>query len=253
MAQYPDFQRPAGNFDVWLVRRASDGESLRGFAHWDVVDGALIRHLISGPLFWLGQVELASPEENGPVTAFRLATAAQQDESGKMNVASNGRITVERLAPRAARYQVARFCEGVAAGLDTPSAGASGYSTSVTSYRYRVTVASLKAAAEQGLKASQLLSLLVKHSGGQVPPAFVKALKRWEAQGTEARLEQLTVLRVSRPEVLAELKASPAARFLAEQLGPTAVIVKGGAGPKVLAALAELGLLAEVVDDKRAD
>jgi hypothetical protein len=64
-------------------------------------------------------------------------------------------------------------------------------------------------------------------------------------------LEQLTVLRVSKPEVLAELKASPAARFLAEQLGPTAVIVKAGAAPKVLAALAELGLLAESSVDER--
>jgi hypothetical protein len=112
-------------------------------------------------------------------------------------------------------------------------------------YRYRVTVGSLKAAGEQGLKAGQLLSLLAKHSGGNVPPAFIKALRRWEAQGTEARLEQLTVLRVSKPEVLAELKASPAARFLAEQLGPTAIIVKQGASLKVMAALAELGLLAE--------
>jgi XPB/Ssl2-like helicase family protein len=233
-AQYPDFQRPAGNFDVWLVRRESDGRSLRGFANWDAVDGALIRYLITGPLFWLGQGELASAEEFGVETAFRLAAIVPKEENGKMMVASNGLITVERLAPRAARYQVARFCEWEESKSDD--------------YRYRVTVRSLKAAAEQGLKPAHLLSLLAKHSGGQVPPAFIKALKRWEAEGTEARLEQLTVLRVSKPEVLAELKASPAARFLAEQLGPTAVIVKGGAGPKVLAALAELGLLAEVVD-----
>jgi hypothetical protein len=46
---------------------------------------------------------------------------------------------------------------------------------------------------------------------------------------------------------LAELKASPAARFLGEQLGPTAIVIRTGAGPKVLAALAELGLLADVV------
>lgn len=236
-AQHPDFQRPAGNFDVWLVRRESDGGSLRGFANWDSVDGALIRYLITGPLFWLGQVELGRAEETGPLTAFRLAPAVSKEENGKMTVLSNGRITVEQLAPRPARYQVARFCEWEQSKADD--------------YRYRATVASLKAATGQGLKSSQLLSLLAKHSGGQVPPAFIKALKRWEAQGTEARLEQLTVLRVSRPDVLAELRASPAARFLAEQLGPTAVIVKAGAAPKVLAALAELGLLAESSVDER--
>jgi hypothetical protein len=233
-AQYPDFQRPVGNFDIWLVRRDSDGEPLRGFAHWDDVDGALIRYLITGPLFWLGQVELGSAEENGPVTSFHWASLESKQETGKMAAASSGRITVERLAPRSARYQVARFCEWEDADRALPE-----------EYRYRVTVGSLKAAGEQGLKAGQLLSLLAKHSGGNVPPAFIKALRRWEAQGTEARLEQLTVLRVSKPEVLAELKASPAARFLAEQLGPTAIIVKQGASLKVMAALAELGLLAE--------
>jgi len=76
------------------------------------------------------------------------------------------------------------------------------------------------------------------------PPAFVKALKRWEVTGTEARVEVQTVLRASRPEVLEELRKSKAGRFLGEILGPTAVIVKKGAQAKVLAALAELGLLA---------
>jgi len=38
---------------------------------------------------------------------------------------------------------------------------------------------------------------------------------------------------------------SKAARFLGERLGPTAVIVQDGAQSKVLAALTELGLLAQ--------
>ncbi|MCJ7585520.1 MAG: hypothetical protein MUO30_12230, partial [Anaerolineales bacterium] len=75
--------------------------------------------------------------------------------------------------------------------------------------------------------------------------AFIKALKRWELNGTEARFENPVVLRVSRPEVLEELRKSKAGRFLGEILGPTTVIVKKGAQAKVLAALAELGLLAE--------
>jgi len=230
-AQYPDFQRPAGDYDSWFIKRESDGAYLRGFANWDAVDGALIRYLITGPLFWLGQMDLAAPEEGGAPTAFRPSTFASKEEKGKIAVSSNGRISIERLVPRAARYQIARFCGREGEKADT--------------YRYRVSVGSLKAAGEQGLKAGQLLNLLAKHSGGQVPPAFVKALKRWEAQGTEARVEELTVLRVSKPEVLVELRKSPAARFLAETLGPTAVIIQPGAAAKVLAALAELGLLAD--------
>jgi hypothetical protein len=92
-----------------------------------------------------------------------------------------------------------------------------------------------------------LLSLLAKNAAAEIPPAFVKALKRWEANGTEARIEVQTVLRVSRPEVLEELRKSKAGRFLGESLGPVTVVVKPGAQSKILAALAELGLLADVI------
>ena len=90
-----------------------------------------------------------------------------------------------------------------------------------------------------------LLALLAKHSGDKIPPALVKALKRWDLNGTEAQMQNQVLLRVSRPEVLEELRKSRASRFLGEILGPTTVIVKDGAQSKVLAALAELGLLAE--------
>ena len=230
--QTPDFQRPAGDYDSWFIKRLSDGTYLRGFGSWDEVDGALIRYIITGPMFWLGVVELARPEEHESITAFRVnVQRGTSDEKGRLTVSSNGRISVPRLLPRAARYQMARFCEWDEAKADE--------------YRYRVTTSSLQKARQQGLKAGQLLSLLAKYSTSGIPPAFVKALKRWESNGTEARIEVQTILRVSRPEVLEELRNSKARRFLGEELGPVSVIVKPGAEPKVLAALAELGLLAE--------
>ncbi|KAF0106501.1 MAG: hypothetical protein FD146_2509 [Anaerolineaceae bacterium] len=231
-AKYPDFQRPAGDYDSWFIKRESDGVYLRGFEHWDDVDGALIRYLITGPLFWLGRVELATLMDREVVTAFRVTEKrVTSTENAKLTVSSNGRITVPRTVPRVTRYLISRFCEWEEAKVDE--------------YKYRVSTASLKKAAQQGLKVSQLLSLLAKNASAEIPPAFVKALKRWEMNGTEARVEVQTVLRVNRPEVLEELRKSKAARFLGETLGPTAVVVKPGAQSKVLAALAELGLLAD--------
>jgi hypothetical protein len=138
---------------------------------------------------------------------------------------------VPRLVPRAARYQIARFCEWDEEKDDR--------------YLYRITPASLARAREQGLKPEHLGGILRKHASAPLPPPFVQALQRWEANGTEARIESLVVLKVSKPEVLNELRASKAGRFLGEILGPTTVVVKEGAQSKVLAALAELGLLAE--------
>lgn len=231
--RYPDFQRPAGDYDSWFIKRKSDGAYLRGFAYWEQVDGALIRYLITGPLFWLGQVELATAEPGGEITAFRLVTpdVNRQEEKGKITVASNGHILVEQTAPRAVRYQIARFCE-----WEEPKAGV---------YPYRISPASLERAARQGLKVEHLLSLLGRYAAGGLPPTLAGALKRWELNGTEARVQKRVVLTVSKPEVLEEMRKSRAGRFLGERLGPTAIIVQDGAQSKMLAALAELGFLAE--------
>jgi hypothetical protein len=228
--KYPDYQRPAGDYDSWFIKREADSTFLRGFASWDEVDGALIRYFFQ-ILYWLAQVDLATMEAGLAATSFRLASFKQADETGKIIVASNGRISVERLAPRVARYQVARFCEWDAEMDDE--------------YRYRITPRSLKRAREQGLKAEHLLGILRKNVSGPIPPPFVKALQRWETNGTEARVETLTVLKVSKPEILDELRKSTAARFLGEIIGPTTVVIQSGAQAKVLAALAEMGLLAE--------
>ncbi|MBI2330648.1 MAG: helicase-associated domain-containing protein, partial [Chloroflexi bacterium] len=231
--KYPDYQRPAGDYDSWFIKRESDGQFLRGFAYWDSVDGALIKYVIQ-TLHLLGKADLASPEEGKEATAFRLAQGGvpAAEDGGKISLSSNGRITVPRTFNRAARYQLARFCE-----WDEPKGD---------DYFYRVTAESLKRATEQTLKAEQLLAMLVRYTNGTVPPALVKALKRWDANGAEARVESLLVLRVSKPEIMEEMRKSKAGKYFGEILSPTAVVVKSGAIQKVLAELAELGLLAEV-------
>lgn len=236
--KYPDFQRPAGDYDSWFIKRLADGTYLRGFGFWDEVDGALIRYLITGPLYWLGQVELATPAGNEIVSAFRSPknkSRITNAETARLYVSSQGKILIPRLMPRAARYQIARFCEWDEEKPDE--------------YRYRVTTGSLKKAKEQGLKVNQLLRLLAKNAAAEIPPTFIRALKRWELHGTEARVEVQTLIRVTRPEVLEELHKSKAERFLGETLGPVTVVVKPGAESKVLAALAELGLLGEDIPE----
>ena len=57
------------------------------------------------------------------------------------------------------------------------------------------------------------------------------------------------ILKVSRPEILEEMRKSRATKFLGEVLSPTTVVIKSGAIQKVLEALAELGLLAEVINE----
>jgi hypothetical protein len=86
--------------------------------------------------------------------------------------------------------------------------------------------------------------MLAKHSPA-VPPAFVKALTRWQEQGTEARIQSQLVLRVARPEILEQIRKSRAGRFFGEVLSPTAAVIKPGASQKVIEMLMELGTLAQ--------
>ena len=187
---------------------------------------------------------MAAPEEGKECTAFRVKSKVESQKPSdfrpstfneKVTVASNGKIIVSRYFPRAVRYQIARFCEWMDEKSDE--------------YPYRITARALKSANKQGLKAEQLLSLLVKYTKGKVPPSLVKALKRWEVNGAEARVETQVILRVNKPEVLKEMRNSSAGKFLGEAISPTAVVVKSGAVQKVIGALAELGLLAEFMDD----
>jgi hypothetical protein len=244
----PDFQRPAGDYDSWYIRDnrkhpddPQRGEYLRGFDHWDDVDGELIRYIITGPMHWLGLADLAHPSGEGRTTAFRLskwagkllvgeALDALPKENEALIASSGARIFAPRLAPRSARYQVSRFCTWEGENED--------------GYQFRITPASLAQARQQGLSVQQLTTLMRRYAQG-VPSSFGKALERWEQHGVEARMEQVTVLRLSTPDLMQTVRNSKAGRFLGNPLGPTAVIVKAGAGKKVLDLLAEMGYLGE--------
>ena len=58
----------------------------------------------------------------------------------------------------------------------------------------------------------------------------------------------MLILRLGSPELLQLLRGSRAARFVGDPLGPTTVIVKPGAGQKVMEILAEMGYLGELLD-----
>ena len=236
--KYADFQRPAGDYDSWFIKRASDGQYLRGFASWDQVDGALIKYFITNILHWLGQVDLCIADGATEPTSFQVVNSESHitgKEDQKLHISSQGWIAIPRLAPRVVRYQVSRFCEWEDPKDDV--------------YRYRLSTNSLTKAKEQGLKVEHLLALLSRHSDAGVPPSLVKALKRWEVNGTEARVQTQIILKVSKPEILEEMRRSRASKFLGEVLSPTTVIIKGGAVQKVMEVLTELGLLTEVIAD----
>jgi hypothetical protein len=257
----PDFQRSGGEYDTWYLRDNASGEYLRGFEHWDAVEGELVRFIVAGPLHWLGIVDLGlikasshaepadAPGANGragarpAVTAFRFtawaarllsleAPSGLETETEAFSAGSDGRLRVPRRARRSVRYQAARFSAWERIAQDQ--------------YIYRLTPGSLQMAGRQGLRVSHLLSLLRRHAQ-PIPPSLAQALERWEANGSAARVDRLVVLRLKDPELLQKLRSSRLSRYLGEPLGPAAVVVRPGAVDKLMDGLAEMGYLGEVV------
>jgi hypothetical protein len=241
--QHPGFQRPGGDFESWYLRETSTGQFLSGFESWDAIEGRLLRFVISGPMHWLGAVDLAADPQSRQPTAFRTnalfdrltdgsPSAAAEEPHPVASLHSDGRIVVPRSMKLADRYQIARWA---AWGPRTADA-----------YVYRITPRGLEAAGKQSLHAGQVLSILKAACGAPVPEPLTRAIERAAARGTEARLQSLVVLRVSDPRLLDELRRRRAtACYLGEALGRDAVVLRSHDWRPLCEAAARLGLLIE--------
>ena len=169
----PDFLRPTGDYDSWYIRYNGLETYLRGFAHWDDIEGRLARYLITGPLHWLGVIALdASGERMTLTTAGRSllrGEAPPQPKPADLAVRPDFAILVPTTAPSFDRFRVARF----AAWESSPPVG------SDEPFRYRITRRSLQRAEAQGLTAERALAFLHERVGDRLPANVARALARW--------------------------------------------------------------------------
>lgn len=231
----PDFQRPGGDYEAWYIRDAASGAYLTGFESWDQVEGALLRALLTGPAWWLGLVELGGETEGGPPEVFRPLLV---ERPGPVDVPSSvvrADLTVTMPAARRfERFQLARVADLVSAG---------------DLYVHRLTPASLSRGRRQKIDAAKVLGFLDGLSDAPLPQSVRSSLTRWAERGTEVWLERTVLLRVASEAVLQEILASPkASRYVGQVTGPTAAVVAEKDWSKLVDTLAELGLLAELVD-----
>lgn len=242
-ALQPDFQRSSGEYDLWFIRKADSSEFLRGFDHWDEVDGALIRYLINGPFHWLGMTHLGRGKEKAE-TAFKLTPLFFALFNTDRPVIESARETSIKLgadlsfsipvgASRPLRYQIARFCE----------------IRSMTAIEtcYEITPVSLKLAQQNGLKPGQLVQYLEKNLKTPLPKSLMLLADQWEKHAKVEEVTNVTLLRTHSAEVLQHLVSHPpTAKFIIEQLSPTTALINP-AGIKVIKqSLLELGLLTEI-------
>jgi len=68
----PDFLRPDGDYNSWYIRDTWSNEYLTGYGNWDRIEGALIAHLVTAPLRWLGIVAVGYEGNDGSIRPARL-------------------------------------------------------------------------------------------------------------------------------------------------------------------------------------
>ncbi len=243
----PEFLRPTADYDSWFIKEKLSGNYLRGFESWDAVEGQLIRYMITVHMYWLGLVDLLFAKDKNDhnssldVEGFRLSSWGKsmlkqkaphipKENEQKIVINSNGSIHIPVRSFMRNRYQFSRFCEWIAYKKDI--------------YSYRISPSSLENARKQGLMVKHLI-WLINENVEIVPPSLLRALREWENNGSQARLERSIILRVRNPDILRQLQKTNASRFLGDPLSTTAIIVKNGAQEKVIEALAEIGYLSE--------
>ena len=240
----PDFQRPSGDYDSWFIRNLKTNEYLRGFEHWEDVDGRLIRFLLCGPLHWLGVIDLGLGNKKTEVLAFRITSRLQaifKDEPQPLldrqdipvKIFSDLQFSIPLFASRTLRYQLGRFCEV----------------SSITSQEsnFTFTPDSLKRAQENGLKISQLIQLLEKQQKSPLPSSLVFLAEKWEITGIAAKVEPSTLLRTYTKEIMQNLLENPQTkRYIIELVSPVIALINPLGVKVIKKTLLEQGLLTEV-------
>jgi len=221
----PDFQRPDGDYDTWYIRERDSQTYLRGFDCWDAVEGELLRFLITGPLHWLGAVNLglaAQPTAATPGSAVATASAPVLTAAPTPSVSSSFNA---RLAEAPSGTQMLSLSTSGHAWLTAqppPAESTAGHLTVLADYAvlvpadaplldrfrvsrftawepptrsqpdaaptycYRITQSGLRRAAEQGIDALRILTFLQERCTEPLPAPVVSGLQRWHNQSTSA-------------------------------------------------------------------
>jgi hypothetical protein len=154
---------------------------------WYMVEGGFIRAIMTGPLSWLGMVEVDRAEQ---ATRFRLAAAARliadegvplprkQDE-GRLIVQPNFELVALAPVTESLLISLDRFAERVSLDLIA---------------QYRLTKSSVTHAVQMGMQAETILDELMRASGGEVPQNVRYSVTEWERQARRVELWQSTTL-----------------------------------------------------------
>jgi hypothetical protein len=237
----PDFQRSSGDYDSWYIQD-SQGNFLMGFEHWDKVEGALIRYLLTQILFLIGVVDLGCSAKSSAPISFRLTPLGKMFLNGRMDdiepiqkpvffrADHNFLIHLPTRASLYDRFQLARFAQ-----MERYDNGR---------VSYKINQASIARALRNGVTSDQITAFLARVTNNQAPLKVIETVRSWSARYATVRLEQVALLHLKHEGLATELRQQPIlGRLIGEALNPTTLLVPIDNLPEVQRLLTELGYL----------
>ena len=163
---------------------------------WHMVEGGFIRAIITGPLFWLGAIELDSEEKP---TAFCLPSSSLflLDHTPRASsVTVTGRLIVQ---PNFELVALAPVSESLLIALDRFADRVSLEHIA----QYRISKASVTRAIQMGLHAADIQHILEDAAGGDIPQNIHYSLVEWERQARRIEVwNDAVLLEVEHPTQL---------------------------------------------------
>lgn len=231
----PHFLRPLGDPARPRIRMRETKAVLNGPASWDKVEGRYLRYLLSGPLHWMGLLDLG--QAPGPSEAFRvtplgqalLHEQARAPEMPEEAVMVEG--TCEVWVPLEASPHIVFVLECCAERIQWDRVS-----------RYRLTRSALHGALERGEQVDRLLEHLARHGRGEIPQNVAFSLQEWAAAYGRLRVERLLLLLAEDGVLLEEVLADPRVQeACGKRHSPHAVEVDPNQVPALIQALRRLG------------
>ena len=244
--KHPDFQRSGGEYNTWFIRDAASNSYLNGFENWHRVEGEFLHYFLTGPLFWLGILDLAVVEEGEQPFAFKKSKWSNKllekkpieyktHEISEFILQKNGAILLPIHSQRELHYQIARFCVWE--------------ETQHKHYRYRISLKALRRAKTQHISIGQIKTLFEKNAKKPIPRNILTALDKWDKNQSQIHLERLILIQVDSPDILDQIEKSPAKRYINERINATTATTSPNNIHRLEDALIEMGYFAEILQE----
>lgn len=240
---------PTAQSLVLLAPTKRGGEqplALRTPEGWTRFLAALVATLLTGPLTWLGCVEvIVRPDRTGALRVRRAAGVLAERGDAVESSARSGQIVVDAdLSVLVPAGTVDAAVHGLLARAgDLVAASGEGL-------RYRLTPAGLQALFDAGTTGPEFVRFLAERAGGALPAAVRSTIDRWWSDyGTVRLYDELAVIELNDDVLLTELLAATSLdASLVHTFSPRLIAVDSAKADDLVAELTSRGYAPRVVE-----